>query len=117
MGRLTQLVTETYKKYLPLAEQSSIEFNLDIIDPSGEVSGDIVTMLDEHLPAALSRSSKGKVSITVKNGKIMIKDNGTILSKPACALLSHGRVEAKSRLGFGTTVTIDLKSNHSPEKA
>lgn len=110
MSRISIIISEIYTKYLPLAEKASIQLNLDIAEPNKEVpdSDDIKVELEKHLKSALKRTAAGEIKIKANKGQIIIQDSGTTLSPTACALLSRGRIKAKSRVGFGTTVSIDL---------
>lgn len=117
MHRLSLIVSEIYNKLLPVAENSKIQLSLDFPDTTQEVS-DPETLkadLEQHLNSALSRSRGGKVTVTVRKNQITITDTGTILSKPICALMTNSRIQVKSRIGFGTTVTINLASAKNPE--
>ena len=110
MYRLSFVINEIYNKYLPLAEKAGISLNLDFPDPTQEVKepSKVKAHLDEHMELATQRAIKGEISINVHKDKIVIRDSGTILSKPACAMLSNDRVKVTSRTGFGTSVTIAL---------
>lgn len=110
MYRLSLIISEIYNKYLPLAEKGSIALNLDFSDTTQTIDDPeaIKIDLEKHLSSALSRSDRGEISISVEQGAIVIADSGTILSKPICALLSKGRVDVTSRVGFGTTIRISL---------
>lgn len=112
MYRLSTIVSETYNKYQKSSSDRKIEFNLDLFDQSGvtDQPEKIKAELEKHLKSAIDRSARQKISLTLKDSKIILKDNGTILSKPLCRLLSQGHVTVESRVGFGTTVTIDPNS-------
>lgn len=112
MHRLSLIIGEIYNKFLPLAENSKVQLSLDFPDTTQEISDPDVLRadLEQHLNSALNRSKGGKVTVTVRKNQITITDSGTILSKPICNLMSNARVQVKSRIGFGTTVTINLTS-------
>ncbi len=116
MYRLSLIIGEIYKKFLPLAEQGKISLNLDFSDTTKEVSDpkEIRAALEQALESAFQRTDRGDISISVSGSEIVISDSGTIISKAACTLLSHGRVQVKSRVGFGTSVHISLAA--SPKK-
>ncbi len=109
MYRLSFIIDEIYNKYLPLTEKAGISLNLDFPDPTVKIKepSKIKADLDKHVSSALGRTIKGEISIRISQGKIIIKDTGTVLSKPMIALLSTERVSVKSKVGFGTTVTIE----------
>lgn len=112
MNKFSQVIHNLYNKFLPIAEQSGIELNLDYSDPATldiDVETDdpeLKTQLEEELKNAITRANSGSVKLKVTKGGITISDTGTILSHPLCEALSHGRVSVKSRVGFGTNVDI-----------
>lgn len=110
MYRLSLIINEIYNKYLPLAEKAGITLNLDFPDPTAKISEPekIKNKLDKHMGSALGRTVKGEIAISVHRDKIVITDTGTVLSKPMIAMLSSEKVTVKSRVGFGTTVTIEF---------
>lgn len=116
MYRISIIIGEIYSKYLPFAEKNKITLNLDISDPAFTVNEaeKLKDQLDKHLKSALKRSPSGEITIALHDKILSITDNGTILSKPICRLLSHGRINVTSRVGFGTTVNIDLNSDQEP---
>lgn len=118
MYRLSLIISEIYNKYLPLAEKGNIRLNLDFSDTTKTIDDPetIKADLEKHLSSALSRSDRGEISIAVEEDAMIITDSGTILSKPICALLSKGRVNVSSRVGFGTNVRISLLPS-SPESS
>ena len=117
MYRLSLIIGEIYNKYLPLAEKKGISLSLDYPDTTGSIANpeEIKADLEKHLDSALSRSKNSNITIAARRDCIVISDSGTTLSKPVCKLLSNSRVEVKSRVGFGTTVKINLKSNEKSE--
>lgn len=118
MYRISLIIGEIYSKYLPFAEKNQISLNLDISDPSllTDDPDQIKQEIDNHLSSALQRSRGGEITIAIHNKTLSITDNGTILSKTACKLLSHGRISVTSRIGFGTTVSINIaKENGQSE--
>ncbi len=111
MYRLSLVISEVYNKYLPLAEKAGITLNLDFPDTTQEVKDPekLKNELDKQLESALGRSIKGEITIEVKKGQIVIRDTGTVLSKPMCEILENSeRITVTSRVGFGTKVVIDL---------
>lgn len=110
MQRLSIVISEVYNKYLPFTSKNGIQLNLDFPDSTQEVedSTAIKETLEQHLESAINRTNSGHINIAVGKDAIKITDSGTILSKPICRLLSNGRIEVKSRVGFGTTATIFL---------
>ena len=120
MYRLSIIVNEVFQKYLPMAEKAGVRLDLDFRDPKAE-AGEIEAIradLEKNLKNAVERNEKlkGQVTLTVDKEKIQIKDSGTVLLKVACGLLSKGRVEVKSRVGFGTTVTIHYRNQEAKQE-
>lgn len=112
--RLSLVLSEIYNKLLPEAERAKIQLDLDL-DLTAydteliDTAEDIRAELEPLLEAAFHRAPHGMIKISAGPGKkVTIQDNGTTLSPTACALLSRGRVQAKSRVGFGTKIEIDL---------
>lgn len=114
MNKIFKTINELYNKFLPIAEQSGVELNLDYNEPS-DVEIDVETddpklksQIEEQLKDAITRADRGQVKLQLNKGKLTISDTGTILSRPFCNMLQNNRVEIKSRVGFGTKVEIDL---------
>lgn len=117
MYHLSFIISEIYNKFLPLAEQNGIQLDLDVVDSSviaKELSG-IQEDVEKTLSETISRSDKGKISIKVNRQEIIISDTGTTLSHSLCSLLSSKYVDVKSRVGFGTTIRINLERLKNPE--
>lgn len=110
MYRLSLIIGEIYNQFLPRTEKGKISLNLDFSDTTKEISDpeEIRYTLEQALDSAFQRTNRGNINMTVNNSEIIITDQGTILSKTACTLLSHGRVRVKSRVGFGTSVHISI---------
>ncbi len=117
MYHLSLIISEIYNKFLPLAEQNGIQLDLDVVDSTviaKELSG-IQEDVEKALSETISRSDKGKISIKVNRQEIIISDTGTTLSHALCSLLSSKYVDVKSRVGFGTTIRINLERLKNPE--
>ena len=108
MYRLSIIINEIYLKYLPLAKNAGITLNLDFPDTTITVENGekIKNEVERTLRSAVKKSFKGEITIAVNKGKITITDTGTVLSAPLIKLLSNDHIEIKSRVGFGTVVTI-----------
>lgn len=118
MKRLSILISDIYNKYLPLSNDRHIELNLGVIDSDSEVVDveEVQAHLDEQLQNLLKKSrNHGAISLGIENGNIVIHDNETVLSPLVCAGLSCGRVEVKSRVGFGTTIHISAKEQQADD--
>lgn len=110
MNRISTAIHEVYQKILPLAEQCRVQLDLDFnnYDPSLIDPTEVATEIETQLSALLDRTQSSTISISVDKDHAKIHDSGTTLSRPVCAALSSERVHTKSRVGFGTTITIDL---------
>jgi len=115
MYRISLIISEVYNKYLPLAEKNHIQLNLDLGEglESTDNPNEIQADLEKHLDSALQRSTQGEITVGIRKNQIIITDSGTTLSRPVCDLLSKGRVKVKSRVGFGTSVSIDLQKREN----
>lgn len=113
MQRLSKTIGELYRKYLPLAEKMQIQLNLDLQGQDFEFElediNKIQSRAEKALGSALKRSPQGKVTISITDNKLIIKDTGKTLSKNVCKLLSNDQTKLSSRVGFGTTIQINLK--------
>lgn len=108
MYRLSAIIEDIYKKYLPVAENLGVILNLDFPNPTKRIPepSKVREPLEIHVSSALKRT-KGEVRISVGKNGIEIFDNGTTLSPTALALFNKpDHIEAKSRVGFGTKVFI-----------
>lgn len=110
MYRLSIIINEIYAKYLPVACKAGIVFNLDFPDITLRTDDEdrVKKDVEKTVKKALEKSIKGEITIAVRKGKIIISDTGTVLSKAACALFSGEHIAIKSRVGFGTEVTISF---------
>ena len=110
MARLSIAINEIYLKFLPMAEKVGITLDLDFPDPTIEVEDTerIKKDLEKSLKTAVGKRPKSTIKITVVRGKIIVTDSETVLSKQMCEFLSVGHIKVKSKVGFGTTVTIDF---------
>lgn len=121
MNKFIQTIHNLYNKVLPIAQNSGVELNLDYSDPSSfdiDVETDdpeLKAELEEELKNAITRTNSGSVKLRVSNGIVTISDTGTVLSRPLCESLSHGRVKVKSRVGFGTSIDISLAKAEDSE--
>lgn len=108
MYRLSIIIEDVFRKYLPIAEKLGVTFDIDFPDPTKRISSPsrVKEPLDKHVSSALKRT-KGAVKVLVKQDGIEILDNGTVLSPVSLALINKpDHIIAKSRVGFGTSVFI-----------
>jgi signal transduction histidine kinase len=108
MARLSEIIENIYQKYFPIVKKLGVSLDIDFPDTTLTIHEKerVEKDLDKSMRSAVKRSRKGRISIIVRPGKIVVQDDGTILSKTTCKLLSTEHISVKSRVGFGTTVTI-----------
>ncbi len=109
MERISDTINKMYQKYLPIVKKMGITLDIDFPDTTLTIRerARVEKDLDKILKNAVDRTRHGRITIAVRPGKIIVSDNGTILSKTTCDLLSTEHIKVKSRVGFGTTVTIE----------
>jgi len=110
MYRISAIIEDAFREYLPLAEKRRVGFDIDFPDPTLRVERPSVVRkpLFEQLPLAIKRANR-RVSLAVTRTGVLIRDDGVALS-PASAkeLSSDENVTVKSRVGFGTEVRISF---------
>ncbi|MBR2658872.1 HAMP domain-containing histidine kinase [Candidatus Saccharibacteria bacterium] len=108
MERLVEIVNRVCKKYLPTIKNVGITFDLDFPDTTLTVKDKerIEKDLDRGMKSAVSRTKKGTIKLSIKKGEISITDTGTVIDKTTCREISNDHFIVKSRVGFGTTITI-----------
>ncbi len=108
MKRASEIVGNIYQKYLPKVKAVGITLDVDfpdttlIIEDSERLEKD----LEKSVKSAIARTKSGQIKIAIKNGKFTVSDTGLTLSKSTCDALSTEHIKVKSRVGFGTTITI-----------
>ncbi|MBQ7802515.1 hypothetical protein IJ380_01455 [Candidatus Saccharibacteria bacterium] len=108
MYRLSTIIEEVYRTFLPLAEKKKISFNLDFPDPTKRVERPslVKNPLLENTEAAILRAKKS-VSIVVKKNSVVVSDDGEVLPTAKLKEIREAEnIKAKSRVGFGTEVEI-----------
>lgn len=109
MYRISAIIEEAFREFLPLAEKREVGFDLDFPDPTLRVERPSLVRkpLLALLPQAVERAER-KVSLAVTKTAVVICDDGVALSPSAVRELVSGfeNVKAKSRVGFGTEVKI-----------
>ena len=108
MERTLEIVNRVCKKYLPTIKNVGITFDLDFPDTTimTEDKDRVEKDLDRGMKSAVSRTKKGTIKLSIKKGEISITDTGTVIDKTTCREISNEHFIVKSRVGFGTTVTI-----------
>lgn len=108
MEKISDSISNICKKYLPKFKEASITFDLDFPDTTITVENKakIEKDIEKTIKSAISRTKNGQIKLTVKKGEIVITDTGTTIDKTTCKKLCTEHITIKSRVGFGTTVTI-----------
>lgn len=109
MERISDTITKVYQKYSPIVKKLGVSLDIDFPDTTIKIGekARVEKELEKSLKNAVSRSRGGRIVVAVRPGKITVTDDGTTLSKSACELLTTEHVKVKSRVGFGTVVTIE----------
>lgn len=109
MERIADTINNIYQKYLPIVKKLGVSLDIDFPDTTITIGNKtrIEKELDKSVKNAVARNCGGRIIISVRPGQITVTDDGTTLSKTACKLLSSEHVKVKSRVGFGTVVTIE----------
>ncbi|MBQ3294144.1 hypothetical protein IJG98_00240 [Candidatus Saccharibacteria bacterium] len=109
MYRISAIIEDAFREFLPLAEKRRVGFDIDFPDPTLRVERPSLVRnpLNEQLKLAIERAEK-RVSLAVSRVGIVIRDDGVALSPSAARELASGfeNVTVKSRVGFGTEVRI-----------
>lgn len=108
MYRLSVIIEEVFRKYLPLAEKRKVALNLDFPDVTKRIErpSRVRGPLDALVGAALRRAKKS-VSIVVEKSGVRIVDDGEALTPAELAEIREpDHIAAKSRVGFGTEVLV-----------
>ncbi|MBQ6321076.1 hypothetical protein IJI17_02555 [Candidatus Saccharibacteria bacterium] len=108
MYRLSTIIEEVFRKYLPVAERRKIILNLDFPDVTKRVDrpSRVRGPLNKAVGEAVARA-KRNVSIMVGRDNVRVMDDGRALTPDELAELSEPEhIEVKSRVGFGTEVLI-----------
>ncbi len=110
MERFSDSVSDIVKKYLPKFREASITFDLDFPDTTINIEDKdrVKKDIEKGLKSSISRTKNGRIKLTIKKGEISITDTGTVIDKTTCKNMTTEHFKVKSRVGFGTTFTINL---------
>ncbi len=108
MEKISEVVSDLCKSYLPKIRAVGITFDIDFPDTTITVENkkEIKEHLEKSMKSAIKRSKNGSIKLSVKKGEIKLEDTGTIIDKATCKKLTSEHFIVKSRVGFGTTFTI-----------
>ena len=106
MPVLDETIRQLYHKALPAATRKGISLNLDLRAGASEISLATAHQIQKFFNLSLKRTGVTRLMIRTSTRQLELSDNGAPLTKTECnALINDGR-SVKSRVGFGTTVTI-----------
>lgn len=111
MVKLSEVIDPIYREYAPILESAGLELGLDVKNPILEVKdpSTIEFELKKYLEWINSNGPRqGKVIIFDQDNKIIIRDSSTVLDSEQINLFISDTVSIKSRVGFGTTISIKL---------
>lgn len=108
MGKISEIVSDILKNYLPKIKAVGISFDLDFPDTTIAVDSveNIKKGIEKGLKISIKHSKKGCVKLTIKKDEVILSDTGLVIDKTTCKKLSTEHFVVKSRVGFGTTFTI-----------
>ncbi len=110
MYKLSVIIEEAFRECLPLAEKRGVMLNLDFMDVTKRIArpSRVRGALAELTKGAIERA-KQSVTIKVDYDEIMITDDGRALRGAELdEITKDGHISAKSRVGFGTEITIQM---------
>jgi signal transduction histidine kinase len=108
MAKVSEIVSKICKKYMPRIREVGISFDLDFPDTTITIENHerVEKDLDRSMKSAIKRTPNGHITLSIKKGEIIISDTGTVVDKTTCKKYTTEHFIVKSRVGFGTTVTI-----------
>lgn len=119
MARLSDITNPIFREYTPILNRVGIELDLDLKNPITEVKNpkplefelkkylEFTTVLQATSDGNLRTTDK-RIVISDRPHQVIIKDHSAVLSPEQRQLLTSDTTSIKSRVGFGTTVTIDF---------
>lgn len=109
-ARLAFYINHLYRKYAPLGAQHGLQLDLDLTSPDALVGN--YRAVEEALEAYLSHSTNshhpGHLIISDTKDSVIIKDDSLVLSPEERQKFTSDITSVKSRVGFGTTLTIQI---------
>ena len=116
MKKISDILMPLYNKYLPECEERKISLNLDLPDPTIPVDDpkELEKTLKKLIKDATKRiGKKGSITIGARKGikyaiVLAVKDTGPALTSEERENLEAENTEVRSRMGYGTTITIKI---------
>ena len=110
------VIAKIYREYAAKLAKVGTHLDIDVPDASVKIEkpSQVAKMTEAYLDFCLKNPAKSSVILAINRGKFLIKDD-TRLLKPdekaifeTIATTSHSGATVRSRLGFGTTISLDL---------
>lgn len=111
---ISTIIAKIYQAYAPKLAQAGIHLDIDIPNPTlkPERPSQIEKITANYLDFCLKHPKKSTITLTISCGKYQVKDENRLL-KPdekaifdALATTLHAELAVKTRLGYGTTLTL-----------
>lgn len=118
MAKISEIIIPIYNKFLTECEERKVTLNLDLPDPTIQIENakELKKTLNSLAKAALGRTNK-KDSITIGAARsskdsitVTVKDTGDSLTREEREKLTNETTEIRSRMGYGTTITVKIKA-------
>lgn len=119
MQNVSTIVSELYRNYAKKLYQAGYHLDLDVLDPTfkpahpAAIKKACTLYFDFLIKTQNLKSGNGNITLGIKNAKFYLKDDVNLLSSEekaplnALATTTHSQINVRSRLGFGTVITID----------
>ncbi|MBR3220401.1 hypothetical protein IKF76_00840 [Candidatus Saccharibacteria bacterium] len=111
MTKLADIIEPIYREYTPVLQRSKITLDLDLENPILEIKNPAtpVAEIKKYLEfVAVSGNRQGNIVISNRGKTVFIKDTTTVLSPEQRQSFTSDITSVKSRVGFGTTLSIKL---------
>lgn len=111
MVKLADVIEPIYREYTPVLQRAKITLDLDLENPTLELKHPATPEfeLKKYLEFTASAGIKqGSIIISSHDDQLIVKDNSLVLSPEQRELFTSKDTSVKSRVGFGTTLSIKL---------
>ena len=110
------MISNLYRHYQPLLSKVGFTLNLDVPNPSDDSKN--LQVFEKYLDFVLEEGHNnhfhqpGTITITERHGRLILTDDATLLTPEkqqhfkTLATTSHVHLSLRSRLGFGTRLTL-----------
>ena len=115
MVKLADIIEPIYREYTPVLQRAKITLDLDLENPILELKHPATPEfeLKKYLEFITStRAGQGSIVISSCGDQLIVKDSSSVLSPEQRELFTSDNTSVKSRVGFGTTLSIKLFGSH-----